>query len=61
MSEFAELNISRIEAFLKDNSYNISDNLRNEYNNIKEQLENLVGIKKIYFNINLSDLIKVMK
>jgi midasin (ATPase involved in ribosome maturation) len=58
------LDISRIQTFLeneKEDFYSYSEDIVNEYEYIKAQLSNLIGIKKTHFNFKLSALVNAMK
>ena len=61
-SEFKD--IERIRIFLEKNKESFcdyTDNIQDEFNNVKIQLDNLIGIKKTHFDFKLSALVNAMK
>ena len=57
------LDISKIQEFLeneKEDFYNYPVKIRNDFDEITKQLNDLGGIKKTHFNFNLSAVIKAM-
>ena len=62
--ENESLDILKLKSFLereKDEFCNYTVDIINESENIKNQLDNLIGIKKTHFNFKLSALVNAMK